>query len=140
MLIVNNSANSSPRLKRIVTATDAQIVLSSHWRKNPAITNYLFYAFEKLGIPIAVDKTPDLCYDVSCRAKEIHRWLDEHPRFKGNWVVLGEDNDIDVLKAMHGGGIGLKCNETIKYSVVSKFHPNPRKIRKEFPQIFFQMT
>jgi hypothetical protein len=88
---IANYNTSHPRLKRIASATDAQIVLSSHWRKNPAITNYLFYAFEKLGIPIAVDKTPDLCYDVSCRAKEIHRWMQEHPKFKGNWVVLGEE-------------------------------------------------
>ena len=93
-----------PLLKRIVEETDAQIVLSSTWRKfwNPRETQldmagqYIHHIFRDYGLWIH-SKTPVL--ERAGRNEEIQAWLNQHPHIDG-YVILN-DKDFgwsDALK------------------------------------------
>lgn len=85
-------------LKTIVTATDAEIVLSSSWRKHWGVTqndcdeiglaiNQIFREY-KLSI---YDKTPDLHFK---RAEEIKAWLSDYPETT-HYVILDDEEFND---------------------------------------------
>lgn len=79
-------------LKQIVDETNAQIVLSSSWRKHwepeeekcDAVGGELNRSFHAAGLCIA-DKTPIL----GSRQEEISSWLDTHPHI-ANYVILDD--------------------------------------------------
>lgn len=88
----NIDVSRLPLLKRILDAADAQVVLSSSWRKhwdrNPAIRDRigqeLDSTFLQAGIVIA-DKTPA----ADSRREEIALWLSAHPQV-ANYVILDD--------------------------------------------------
>lgn len=90
-------------LRRIVLDTDAEIVLSSTWRKFPSVLPYLW---DQLGIEIKerwIGSTP--CHDrlhdsglytAEGRGREIQAWLDQHPEVT-NFVIIDDDTDMGAL-------------------------------------------
>ena len=75
-------------LKRIVDATNCEIVLCSTWRLADDLLEKLQLALERHNIPIWIDSTPDLSGD---RAEEIQAWIEENGPFIG--VIV--DDDVD---------------------------------------------
>jgi len=91
-------------LKNIVTATDAEIVLSSSWREHWSATpndcdeigldiNKIFKGY-KLSI---YDKTPDLHFK---RAEEIKAWLSDYPETT-HYVILDDEELNDRHLVSH---------------------------------------
>jgi len=78
------------RLKRIVDATDARIVISSSWRQIPTAYKHLQEWLEMYGMKVA-DKTP---YVGGCRGDDITAWFNRNP---GEWqyVILDDEDDMD---------------------------------------------
>ena len=78
------------RLKRLVDATGAIIVVSSSWRQIPTAYGNLRDWLEKNGMAIA-DKTP---YIGTCRGDDITAWFNINP---GEWsyVILDDEDDMD---------------------------------------------
>ena len=88
--VLNNEKNPSEplsdahiqRLAKLANDFDAQIVLSSHWRKFPVLVQDIKARFsqpEFMGLDKRiVGATPNLCEDVSCRASEVLAWRDQH--------------------------------------------------------------
>ena len=77
------------RLKRLVDATGAIIVVSSSWRQIPTAYGHLKDWLEKFGMTIW-DKTP---YIGTCRGDDITAWFNINP---GEWsyVILDDDDDM----------------------------------------------
>ena len=77
------------RLKRIVDATNAHIVVSSSWRRIPTAYGHLKDWLEKYGMTIW-DKTP---YVGGCRGDDITAWFNRNP---GEWsyVILDDEDDM----------------------------------------------
>ncbi len=77
-------------LKRIVDATDAQIVVSSSWRQIPTAYKHLQEWLEMYGMKVA-DITP---YVGGCRGDDITAWFNRNP---GEWsyVILDDEDDMD---------------------------------------------
>jgi hypothetical protein len=78
------------RLRGLIDATGALIVLSSTWRLDPIGV----MAARHFGIPI-FDLSPDMPGDA--RFKEIKAWLSAHPGVERYAVIDDEDDDIDGL-------------------------------------------
>ena len=78
------------RFKRLVRATQAEVVLSSTWRYDPA---GLFSA-ARWGIPFR-DVIPDL--PKQPRRDEILAWLEAHPDVQRFAVIDDEDDELDEL-------------------------------------------
>ena len=89
------------RLKRIVDATDAKIVVSSTWRLDVSRGNGMFWAsgiyqylienLQKWHLEV-FDITPECGHTSSSRGKEIHTWLEDHKDLDiTDWVVLDDE-------------------------------------------------
>ena len=78
------------RLKRLVAATGAQVVLSTTWRYDPVG----LLAAKHHGIPFA-DTTPD--FPEKARHDEIRQWIHDHPGVERFIVIDDEDDDLDNL-------------------------------------------
>ena len=78
------------RLKRVLKATRAKVVLSSSWRCDPVG----LLAARHWGIPFW-----DLCPDKpkSPRGKEMLEWLDHHPEVTRFAIIDDEDDGLDDL-------------------------------------------
>ena len=78
------------RLKGLVAATGAKIVVSSAWRQIPTSFGNLRKWLEKYGMAI-YDKTP---YVGGCRGDDITAWFN---RNTGEWqyVILDDEDDMD---------------------------------------------
>lgn len=91
------------RLKTIVDATGAEIVLSSTWRLGynkdghdlEHHWKYLKRKFSKCKLHIR-DVTPELSRNGELRGHEIKEWLDNHPDVT-NWVVLDDEYFLDFV-------------------------------------------
>ena len=115
--VLNNSASKShcgvyvgidndkvKRLKRIVDATDAKIVLSSTWRlgfnKNGNMLEhhitYMNRKFRECDLSV-FDVTPDLGRNGAFRGTEIKTWLDDHPDVE-SWIVIDDEEFPDFHK------------------------------------------
>jgi hypothetical protein len=66
-------------LRRIVAATEAQIVLSSSWRCTPQTIEAVNTALADVGIPPVVGCTP-VRKNLRSRVAEIMYWLEQHER------------------------------------------------------------
>ena len=77
------------RLKRLVGATGARIVISSSWRQVPNAYDNLRDWLSKFGMTIW-DRTP---YIGTCRGDDITAWFNINP---GEWsyVILDDDDDM----------------------------------------------
>ncbi|QDV30285.1 hypothetical protein Spb1_22140 [Planctopirus ephydatiae] len=76
------------QLKRIEDEAGCVIVLTSSWRLADDLTAKLMRAFDRHGIPIWIDSTPDVSGD---RAEEVQVWITEHGPCVG--VVIDDDYD-----------------------------------------------
>lgn len=83
------------RLKQIVDATGAKIVLTSTWRmcdglpKEQPLYHALTEKLAEFGLTI-MDKTP---VGSTIRGAEIDIWLHKHPECD-NFIILDDDNDM----------------------------------------------
>lgn len=79
-----------PKLKRIIEATDAKIVLSSTWRRQYGLADMRGFLAER-GFEKApfFDKTPVTGH----RGTEIAKWL-ESCKFEGTFVALDDDRAV----------------------------------------------
>lgn len=96
------------KLKEIVDATDAAIVLSSTWRlgynkDHCDLENHAKYLSNKLGKQHlrSVGMTPDLGRNGAFRGHEIKAWLDKNDDIVDGWVVLDDEwfwdfNELDI--------------------------------------------
>lgn len=82
------------RIRRVVEATGALVVLSSSWRKQPELVDVLRTA----GVPIH-DLTPTLTGPNGgtyvARRDEILAWLNEHPEVT-SYAIIDDDPDAEV--------------------------------------------
>lgn len=95
-------------LRKMIANTDAQIVLSSAWRRTPPTLRMCYQMLHRHGIDAPIDITPDygLC---AKRSSEILYWVDKFQ--PATWVAI---DDLDL----HAGeprmrGHFLKCNPLI---------------------------
>ena len=77
------------RLKGLVEATGAKIVVSSSWRQVPSAYANLTAWLEKFGMNIA-DKKP---YVGRCRGDDITAWLKRNPG-EYSYAILDDDEDM----------------------------------------------
>ena len=93
------------RLKQIVDATDAVLVLDSTWRlgynhNNEVINNPIKYLQNKLGKHHMriVGFTPDLGSNGVHRGREIQTWLQHNDDVVKEWIVFDDDifDDFDA--------------------------------------------
>ena len=78
------------RLKGLVEATGAKIVVSSSWRQVPSAYANLTAWLEKFGMNIA-DKIP---YVGGCRGDDITAWFKRNPG-EYSYAILDDDDDMD---------------------------------------------
>lgn len=78
------------RLKRVMKATEAKVVLSSAWRCDPVG----ILAARHWDVPFL-----DVCPDnpKSPRGKEMLKWLDDHPKVTRFAIIDDEDDGLDDL-------------------------------------------
>ena len=103
------------RLKEIVDATDAAIILSSDWRlpsKDDEETDHMKYLRNKLGKQHLrpVGMTPNIKRDQ--RGHEIQKWLENNNDIVEQWVVL----DDEVFEDFEECGIMPHLVQTTFYS------------------------
>ena len=85
------------RLKSIVEATDAKLVLSSDWRydrEDPLLNSDFLELRDRLanhGLSF-YDFTPEIDWD--SRGLEIQTWLEEHPEVS-QFVILDDRDDME---------------------------------------------
>ena len=77
------------QLKKIVEATNAEIVLSSSWRWYKETRDKIHHQLRQKGIDF-VDTTPREIDITMSRGAEIKAWLDNHPEVK-KFVILDDD-------------------------------------------------
>lgn len=78
------------QLKKIVEATNAEIVLSSSWRWYKETRDKVHYQLQQKGIDF-VDTTPENIDISLSRGAEIKLWLDIHPEVE-KFVILDDDD------------------------------------------------
>jgi len=96
-------------LKHIVRRTQAAVVLSSDWRKQEQLVEGVNNQLQEYGMPKLLGQTPD--FDAKNmagvlkaihsnvrekRAKEIRKWLRQHPKIE-KWVAL-DDMDLSASR------------------------------------------
>lgn len=93
------------QLKKIIMATDAEIVLSSSWRWYKDTRDKVHRQLQAKDIDF-VDTTPLEIDTAMSRGMEIKTWLDEHPEVE-RFVILDDDD--------------LRIQEYIPYHVKTTF-------------------
>ena len=96
--------DKAERLKEIVDATGARIVLSSTWRlgynkdghRLKKHGDYLKMKFDKVGLSV-YSVTPDLGRMGYCRGKEIKKWIEECGEKVEDFLIL-DDETYDFLE------------------------------------------
>ena len=83
-------------VKKLVTAFDADIVVSSSWRHLPEVPDRLV----AVGLPRPVGLTPD--DPERNRGREISAWLAKHPEVE-DYLVL--DDDVADILPEHSGHV-----------------------------------
>ena len=77
------------QLKKIIEATNAEIVLSSSWRWYKETRDKIHHQLRQKGIDF-VDTTPREIDITMSRGAEIKAWLDNHPEVE-KFVILDDD-------------------------------------------------
>ena len=77
------------QLKKIIEATNAEIVLSSSWRWYKETRDKIHHQLRKKGIDF-IDTTPREIDITMSRGAEIKAWLDNHPEVE-KFVILDDD-------------------------------------------------
>ena len=86
------------QLKKIVEATDAEIVLSSSWRWYKETRDKIHHQLRQKGIDF-VDTTPREIDITMSRGAEIKAWLDNHPEVE-KFVIL-DDDELQIEEYLH---------------------------------------
>lgn len=112
--VLNRYVNDGPilekpllkNLKTVMDRTDANLVITSQWRKYP--DDHMLRLKKALGeVGIAptriIGVTPTLCSSWQCRSREIFEFLRDHPQLgHAGWVAV-DDQDLEVQeKFMYG--------------------------------------
>jgi hypothetical protein len=102
------NAQKMTLLRRLLQQTDAQIVLSSAWRRTAATLRMAYAMLQRHGIPTPIDVTPDFGPQ-GRRSAEILTWVD---RFGiKDWVAI---DDLDLLTGEPRlKGHFLRCNPLV---------------------------
>jgi hypothetical protein len=85
------------RLRKIINATDAYIVISSTWRLIP---DAMVYLKEKMGPSLSariIGSTDTLSDRMSIRYEEVAKWLDKHAEDVLSFIVI-DDNPLCNLE------------------------------------------
>ena len=85
--------SSIGKINRIISLTDAKIVLSSSWRVDSNCSTTLY----KSGLfkDSIIDKTPYIRHDENhMRGFEIQKWLDETGYKISSYVIIDDDKDM----------------------------------------------
>lgn len=99
------------RLRAVIEKHEAQIVVSSAWRKRDDWKEHITEAFRDAGwnTPPLIDRTSS--FYVAPRGLEIHAWLKKHPEIT-NYVIVDDDSDMlpwqwgrFVRTSMFSGGL-----------------------------------
>eukprot|EP00667_Euglena_gracilis_P019285 EG_transcript_20662 len=104
--------NCLAALKAITDATGASIVLSSTWRLQDVGHRLLSHWFQRYGIPLYVDTTPNLFAGpptAQTRAEEIAAWLRTHQHQVKSWVAI-DDLPLDAAQPAVMAGHFVLCN------------------------------
>lgn len=86
-------------LNKIIVKTDCKIVLSSSWRFNWTLNNFIKmlrchnFKFDK---DVLIGMTP--LVDLSYRGAEIQKWIDEN-KFEGRFAIVDDNDDMKELKS-----------------------------------------
>ena len=86
-------------LKYLLEKSRAKVVLSSTWRLDDRLVDFLGYAFRSVHIDesVIIGKTPDLD---SGRGYEIRAWLEEHRDTCRGFVILDDCNEVNIVEAI----------------------------------------
>lgn len=82
------------QLNAITDATQAQIVISSTWRKTYPLAGLIAFLREQGVTGHILDSTPNL--NGLPRGEEIAQWINAHPGVE-NFVILDDDSDMCEL-------------------------------------------
>ena len=99
---------SCARLRKVLTVTDAKVVLSSSWRHGTPLTE-MAMALHLRGCPATfVGSTPHLNL-YRGRGQEIDHWLREHPTIT-QFAIVDDDSDMEphmdrLVKTSHDDGL-----------------------------------
>ena len=89
------------RLKRIVDATDCNIVLTSDWREKDDLTLDIMLEFQCVGMKHGVIIGRTLISDEITRAAKIEVWLKEHGTTVGErWCAI-DDLPLEAMDRGH---------------------------------------
>jgi len=116
-------------LQELVDNTNADIVISSTWRKGGRLEN-IKSLFKGLGFTgNIVGATPVLSEDYCCRGNEIKKWIIDNIKYedrdKFKYVILDDDSDMLFQQAQHNfihidGRVGLTDRD--RYFAVIKLN------------------
>jgi len=110
-------------LRYIVQKTEARIVLSSDWRKQPELMEGINGQLQEHRMPVLFGATPDLdergagvvkALHASFRekrCKEIRKWLRLHPKIE-RWVAI---DDIDLSAGGKAGDPGVTLDSNSEF-------------------------
>ena len=86
-------------LKEIVVKSDAKIVLSSTWRLDERLVNFLKYGISHVGIEEnrIIGMTPELD---SGRGFEIRTWLEENSGLWKGYAIIDDSNEVSIREAL----------------------------------------
>merc|ERR1712003_6637 len=95
-------------LRKLIASTDAQVVLSSAWRRTAPTLRMAYQMLNRHGIETPIDVTPDfgIC---GKRSNEILTWVEKYGI--RDWVAV-DDLDLNVGEPRMRGHF-LKCNPLI---------------------------
>eukprot|EP00913_Durusdinium_trenchii_P022725 g21341.t1 len=85
-------------LSHTLQKSNADLVLSTQWRRYPQHKRRLLEAFQQAGIAPekVVGETPILCGGPGCRAKEIKSFLDSHAELLDENKTWAAVDDVDL--------------------------------------------
>ena len=119
------------RLKRLITLTDANIVLASTWRYDPAGT----FSAKYWGIPF-VDVIPDM--PQRPRRDENIAWLEAHPEVERYVVIDDEDDELDDLPLFQPSSRTGLSDEIVEAAVAYLTGRSDRDMRRSWVERVFQ--
>lgn len=102
------NAQKMALLKKLITSTDAQVVLSSAWRRTGPTLRMAYQMLNKHGIDTPIDITPDygMC---GKRSAEILTWVDKYQI--RDWIAI-DDLDLNAGEPRMRAHF-IKCNPLI---------------------------
>jgi hypothetical protein len=93
-------------LQKILTSTDARIVISSTWRKHSHLMKFLKTMLGPQFSELIIGATPVMefrsgaIWCAAARGQEIQQWFNSHPEYAvDQFIILDDMNDMQHLTA-----------------------------------------